>query len=304
LIRRWDKINDIDLATNVLGTEFFASELKPLPLPIRQLRSILVIAPHQDDEAIGAGGSLLIASTAGAKINVLYVTDGAAKNASYADGPADASHIRNQEAREVCKRIGATMHQLNISNLSPSPTIEQVDQLAEIICELDPQVIMAPWILDSPAKHRLVNHLLWLAHQRKRLPSCEVWGYQVHNTLIPNGYVDITEEAEKKLELLRCFKSQIEFGQCYDHLAMGMAAWNARFLERSSQPRYVETFFTIPMSEHLRLVETFYFTDLETTYRGDQKVLQGAHSIHEAVTRRPVVGKSGSPILFVKRREA
>lgn len=298
LVRRWDGMTDIDLAVRVLGTEFFTNQLRPLPLPVSELRSILVIAPHQDDEVIGAGGTLLFASAAGVKLDILYVTDGASTNAAYAQSPEDASHIRNQEAREVCAKLGAQMHHLNISNISPEPGINHVDQLGETIRRLNPQVILAPWILDSPAKHRLVNHLLWLAHRRKSLPSCEVWGYQVHNTLVPNGFVDITDLAEKKLELLRCFKSQNEFGQCYDHLAMGMGAWNARFLERSTKPRYVETFFTLPIHELLRLVESFYFKDLRATYRGERKVLEGTRALHEAVIKGNVKSTRASDLVF------
>lgn len=303
LVRRWDKVSDIDLAIRVLGTEYFDKELSPVPLPVESLRSILVIAPHQDDEAIGAGGTLLRASAAGVKIDVLYVTDGAARNASYAKSTLDSIRIRNEEAQEVCSKLGANSHRLDISNLAPRPTLGHLDRLAELIHTLNPQVVMAPWILDSPAKHRLVNHLLWLANKRSGLPKFEVWGYQVHNTLFPNGYVDVTSVAEQKLEILRCFRSQNQFGQCYDHLAMGMAAWNARFLDRSPEPRYVEVFFTLPLNEMLRLVESFYFQDLRTTYRGDSAVIQGARELHQSVTKQTRHGKKRSAMRLVSPSE-
>lgn len=303
LVRRWDRISDIDLAMRVMNTEFFSKELVPLPLPIKDLRSILVMAPHQDDEVIGAGGTLLLASASGVKIDVLYVTDGAAKNPGYAESSLDSIRIRNQEAQEVCARLNAGIHHLNISNLRPEPTVSHLDQLSDLILAIKPQVVMMPWILDSPAKHRLVNHLLWLANRRTRLPDLEVWGYQVHNTLFPNGYVNITSVADKKLEILRCFKSQNEFGQCYDHLAMGMAASNARFLERSPQPRYVEVFFTLPIRELLRLVGSFYFRDLRTTYRGDTLVLEGARAIHREVMKNGRRGNRQPTVALADRWE-
>lgn len=296
LVRRWDRVSDIDLAIRVLGAECFDKELSPVPLPVESLQSILVIAPHQDDEAIGAGGTLLMASAAGVKIDVLYVTDGAARHASYAESPLDSIRIRNEEAQEACSRLGADLHRLDISNLAPRPTLRDLDRLSELIHTLSPQVVMAPWILDSPAKHRLVNHLLWLAHRRSGLPKFEVWGYQVHNTLFPNGYVDFTRVAQQKLDILRCFRSQNQFEKCYDHLAMGMAAWNARFLDQSPEPRYVEVFFTLPLEEMLRLVESFYFLDLRTTYRGDSAVIQGAREIHQSVTKQFKHGKKRSAI--------
>jgi LmbE family N-acetylglucosaminyl deacetylase len=282
LVRRWDGISDIDLAVQVLGTQFFKKELIPVPLPVEKLRSILVIAPHQDDEVIGAGGTLLIASAAGVNIDVLYVTDGATQTPAYAATPEDSVRIRDLEAQEVCSKLDATIHRLGISNTAPKPTVDDLDQLSDTIQGLKPQVVMAPWILDLPAKHRLVNHLLWLAHQRRSLPDFEIWGYQVHNDLFPNGYVDITQVAVEKRKLLECYRSQNQYYQCYEHLAMGMAAWNARFLEESPSPRYVEIFFTLPLREVLRLVKSFYFSDLWTTYRGHQRVIQGAPQIHRA----------------------
>lgn len=80
LIRKWANISDVDLAAKVMSTEFFRRELTPVSLPISNANTILVLAPHPDDEVIGAGGALLLASKAGVRIDVLYLMDGAAPN--------------------------------------------------------------------------------------------------------------------------------------------------------------------------------------------------------------------------------
>jgi hypothetical protein len=161
LVHRWSKAPDIDLALRLLGTEFFVRDVVPLPLPINELRSILVIAPHQDDETIGAGGSLLLAAATGVKIDILFLTDGAQNKTVYAPTPADTARVRDEEAANVCAKLGAGMHHLGISNIEPRPTIAHLARLSEIFHELKPQVVMAPWILDAPANHRLANHLLF-----------------------------------------------------------------------------------------------------------------------------------------------
>ena len=285
LVRKWDEVSDIDLATRVLATEFFEKELVPAPLPIEKFKSILVISPHQDDETIGAGGTLLLASAAGAKIDVLYTTDGATNNQPHAASREEYISIRNAEAQKVCARLGANVHHLNISNTNLEPTTEDLDELARIINSINPDLILAPWILDSPAKHRLTNHLLWLTHQRNNLRNFEVWGFQVHNTLFPNGYVDITAVADEKRELLKYFHSQNDHSVPFDHLAMGLAAWNARFLDGGKERSFVEVFFALPLYELLRLVERFYFSDFAATYRGHSQVLPGAMAIHKTVLK-------------------
>jgi len=283
LVRRWDNIADIDLAVGVLGTEFFQKQMAPLPLPIDKVRSILVLAPHQDDEAIGAGGALSIAASAGVQLDIMYLTDGTEKRPTYAPSAEDCARIRRHESREFCRRLGAGYYELGISNLVPAPTVEQVERLADLLHELRPEVVMVPWVLDSPAKHRLANHLLWLADQRRRLPEFEAWGYQVHNTLYPNGYVDITQVIETKRSLLQCFSSQNNYSQCYEHLAIGMAAWNHRFLGNNPVPRYLEVFLALPSRELLRLVESFYFHDFQATYRGDSSVIPGMVALQAAI---------------------
>ena len=114
--------------------------------------------------------------------------------------------------------------------------------------------MLVPWLLDTP-KHRIVNHLLWLANRCSTIPYCEVWGYQVHNSLIPNGYVDITAIAEEKWSILKRYTSQNLHLKRYDHMAKGMAAWNCRFLpDYKADPvaRYVEVFCALPLHEHLK----------------------------------------------------
>jgi N-acetylglucosamine malate deacetylase 1 len=281
-VKNWQGISDIELAARVLQVESFKSELDPLPLPIESAKSILVLAPHQDDEAIGAGGSLFLAGKAGANIEVVYVTDG---EQNKVDQPADLKVLREREATGACRQLGAKMHQLRISNLLPQPALTDVDLLAEIIASVKPEIVMAPWLLDSPSKHRLVNHLLWLAHKRAGVvQNFEVWGYQVHNTPFVNGYIDITSVADKKRGLLECYQSQTRFCR-YDHMAMGLAAWNARLIEGTPNERYLEVFFALPGMEFFSLLERFYFRDFAQTYRGDSTVIGGAREIHRAVLK-------------------
>lgn len=284
LVKRWDAINDLELAARVLGTDYFKHELEPLPLPIKNISSILVLAPHQDDESIGAGGALLLARNAGCRLTVLYLTDGAPEpqNATFAGNVEEAVAVRDKEALQACSHLRADIAYLGLSNVKVFPTIVHARKLAQILHDLRPQVVLAPWLLDSPAKHRMTNHLLWAANRMMPLPDFEVWGYQVHNTVYPNGYIDITSVIEEKRQLIQYFQSQNNFSAPYDHLAIGLAAWNSRIL-RGPEKKYLELFFTVPKDELFKLVERFYFKDLRATYRGHAQVLPGMAEFHRSV---------------------
>lgn len=289
IVGDWQKIGDLDVASRLMDTQLFERNLVAEPLPLEQMRSILVLAPHQDDEAIGAGGTLLLAQKAGVDRHVMFITDGRPrKNTRDGTTPEEVVEIRRREAAEVCQQLGASMHCLDINNVEMKPGLADIDRLSDTICQIAPQVILLPWLLDTP-KHRIVSHLLWLCQLRRPLPTCEIWGYQVHNTPLPNGYVDITDVADKKRALIQRYDSQIKFVRRYDHMAMGMNAWNCRFLpnyKADQVERYVEIFCALPLLKHLELVESFYLPDLEATYRG-MSVYEGMLRIHREVISSP-----------------
>src|SRR3569623_1796607 len=208
VVRDWARLSDVNVAAAVLGTDFFREEVEPVELQLERLAKILVLAPHQDDETIGAGGMLLKAAARSAAIDLVYVTDGAIANPPYAASTEAGVGVRMAEARRVAEHLDARVFELGVSIVAPRPTIADVERLAERIWQSRPEVILSPWLLDWPQKHRVVNHLLWLAHLRRPLPDVEIWGYQVHNQLLANAYVDITSVIDATRELLEMFVSQ------------------------------------------------------------------------------------------------
>ncbi len=283
LVRDWGRVSDIQLIEQMMASEFCRLDLHALPLPVKSVKSFLLIAPHQDDEAIGAGGTMLLAKAAGAKSTVLYLTDGVQGGRKFPDPAEVQARTRHNEAAEACAMMGAEMLELGINNMVPAPTPKDLERFYRIIFERKPQVILTPWVLDNPAKHRISSHMLYLADRKFGLPDCEVWGYQVHNTPYPNGYVEFTEVAEEKRRMLQCFRSQNEAYIRYDHLAMGMAAWNTRFMPNAPVARYAELFFTLPLREKVKLVEQLYFHDLVQTYQGDRTLAHAMATLHSQV---------------------
>jgi LmbE family N-acetylglucosaminyl deacetylase len=283
--RAWQGVSDIQLISRLLEAEYFRDFLAPMALPLNEFASLLVLAPHQDDESIGAGGTLTLAAASGARLGIVFVTDGAQE--SRFPSRAISAATRSEEAGQVCARLGAEKYDLSISNLTPLPTLVDLEQLARIINNFKPDALLVPWLLDYPIKHRLVNHLVYLAHRQHGLGGIkEIWNYQVHNTIYPNAYVDITDVIEQKRSLIQCYKSQNDNFFRYDHLAVGLSAWNARLLPKSQVPigeRYVEVFFTLPPHEYFHLIETFYLTDLNSLYRGNEKFQTGINRLHQTV---------------------
>ncbi|MCZ6900068.1 MAG: PIG-L family deacetylase [Bacteroidetes bacterium] len=280
LLKNLEKTPFINLASKVLSTEYFKDQLQPLALPVNRFKDILVIAPHQDDETIGCGGTLLLTKNHCENLHIVYITDGGLIN--FPGGIEESIKVRYLEAEKVCEELSATMHRMDISNHVPEPKKEHLEELAKIIQEVKPQVVFVPWLLDFPPKHRLSNHILLKTDQLFDLPDFEIWGYQVHNMLIPNGYVDITSVIKDKSKLLDYYSSQNNLYADHSHMTQGMNAWNSRFLpdhKANGNPKFAEIFFTLPKNEYLRLVKKFYLPSLTDTYGSDLKVLQAVQQM-------------------------
>ena len=273
---------NLALPTAILASEPFRTLVRPVPLDPTTRRRLLVLAPHQHDEALGAGGTLLMARAAGARTQVVYLTDGAEKG-----DESGSVAVRSKEAADACEWLGAERADLGLSNIRVDPTRAAVERLASLIHDFQPDALLVPWLLDGTAKHRMANHLLWLANHGSPLPATEVWGFQVNNAFDPNAFVDITEVAEQKRKLLELYRSQNEKLLSFDHIGMGLSAWNSKWLPKnkgSHEPRYGEIFVAVTLRDHLDLIEQHYFADLSSTYLGFETIQRGMGEIHRAVT--------------------
>jgi hypothetical protein len=48
----------------------------PAVIDVPRVKTVLVLAPHMDDETIGCGGAILAHIAGGARVEVVFVTDG------------------------------------------------------------------------------------------------------------------------------------------------------------------------------------------------------------------------------------
>ena len=287
ILKSWSAKDDVELAARILEGDPFRQTMALNRLPVEQVKNLVFLAPHQDDEAIGAGGTLLAASQAGAHTDIIYITDGkqTPKPGWYARDEAESSVIRNQEAAQACQLIGAKKHDLGISNLGMECEVVHLEKLGSLLADKRPQVLLVPWLWDWPLKHRFTVHLLWLTNLWRTLPDCEIWSYQTHSGIIPNGYVDITSLADEKRRLLQCFRSQNEHYYRYDHIAMGLSAWNSRFC-KGPEARYLELFFCLPSKEYFRFLDRYLLQHLDLIYREAPPYVNSIRELHRNVTQQ------------------
>ncbi len=212
-------------------------------------RRLLVIAPHPDDETIACGG-LLLAHRGLAEVHVVNIFSGAAQD------NRDYGSTRSQELHAAARLLGcASVRQLDFDDGAEVATEAAAERLREAVEEIQPDVVLLPWLFDGHRDHRMTNVLY--AWGCADLP-CMVLGYEVWSLCPPNAVFDITHLLEEKLQVLQEYRSQAAIND-YDHLVRGMAA--VRGFEFSKQPKRAgaaEAFLSMPGNDYASMVRSVY----------------------------------------------
>jgi LmbE family N-acetylglucosaminyl deacetylase len=249
-MRDWTSLTDLKTCARVVSTMRFSQTLEPLEMSCPHGKRIAVLAPHPDDEMLGAGGTLIRARRADASIRCIYLTS--------SQPPAEVE----TETAEVARHIGYGTEFLRYPVNGIPVTGESVARLGAVLAAQPVDVLFVPILFDDHDDHRRANQLLWHAWRSGLVPKgTEIWGYQVYSPIMANVVVDISDVAEEKAAAVRMWKSQIKIRK-FDHYILGLNAFNIRLLPKA---RYVEAFFVLPIDAYADLC-AIYFEDPDTAF--------------------------------------
>ncbi|MBW1712770.1 MAG: PIG-L family deacetylase [Deltaproteobacteria bacterium] len=245
------RLFDADLAFVAANLELFYP-LEPAPVPGLTWGRILVVAAHPDDEAVGAGGSLILAGQGGAELVLAFLTDGRPPSGRAAQARAEASQ-RQAEAQAAADYLKASVHvfEAPVRTLSADRTRAQeaAAWLREIALGFQPEAVLCPFPLEAHSDHRLAAWAAARAVEDIR-PEPLVWAYEVASLCPANVVVDITRVEQKKAELIELYASQTARFD-YVNVALGLNRYHSRHLGGRGS---AEAFFRVPAGEFVRLV--------------------------------------------------
>jgi LmbE family N-acetylglucosaminyl deacetylase len=192
-----------------------------MPGSSRQV-SITVLAPHIDDEVIGAGGSIAKHIDLGNIVNVIYVNSGRNR---------EEAEVREGEAEMVCKSLKIKRHAFLREDITGAGELA-IRKIVGLLREYKTNFIYAPHKDDGDSEHILVNGLaaraIWLANGRHypEIPGrCSIHGalfYEVHRPIGEVHYLeDISGYAEVKRSAILMYASQMRVSR-YDQSALGL----------------------------------------------------------------------------------
>ncbi|SFG68069.1 N-acetylglucosaminyl deacetylase, LmbE family [Palleronia marisminoris] len=188
-------------------------------LSVSEAGVVLVIAPHPDDEVLGAGGTIARLAAAGREVHVCIATRGRTDRF----GPDQVATV-STEAEAAHRRLGvARTHWLDhpAAELDTEPHGALNASLGALLSDLAPQTLLVPHLGDIHRDHQLVFlSALVAARPTRDVYPANIFAYETLSEtnwnapyltppFVPNVFVDISETLETKLEAFALFESQV-----------------------------------------------------------------------------------------------
>lgn len=185
--------------------------------------TILVIAPHADDEILGCGGIINKYSAEGHEIIVLITTN-ASVGAPELYNPHRVENVR-KEALEAHKIVGVSetrFLELPAPKLDVYPLYKIADDISELIKTKEPEWLLIPHRGDSHKDHLRIFDAAMIA--ARPINNCSVNKILAYETLsetewavpngnsyfIPNVYISIEDNLDLKVQAFKKYNSQLK----------------------------------------------------------------------------------------------
>jgi LmbE family N-acetylglucosaminyl deacetylase len=179
----------------------------------------LVIAPHPDDEVLGAGGTMAKLSESGQEVFVAVVTTG--KPPIFSEESVARVRAEAKNAHDLLGVKETFWLDQPAAELSGVKNIVLNGAIGDVVQRIAPQTILVPFPGDIHVDHQLVFQSALVAsrpHQAtypRTILAYETLSETNWNApyitppFVPNVYLDISNYLERKISAMRKFTSQL-----------------------------------------------------------------------------------------------
>ena len=214
---------------------FKTPEFLPL-LDIKKIvaRSILIVAPHPDDETLGCGGAIALSGQLNIPVSVLIVSDGTKSHPnSKAYPPPALKKVREQESLAALAILGVAPEAVTFLGLPDgavpmeaegkiNKAIQEYQKASALISQyltnLAPSIIFLPWRKDPHPDHRASWQLFTTEAANlinpPRIIEYPIWDWDVKQRgdfaeSVKAWRLDISSVVELKQQAIAQYRSQI-----------------------------------------------------------------------------------------------
>lgn len=177
---------------------------------------VLVFAPHNDDEVLGVGGTIAKYTQAGYEVFVCEIT-------SWLENPEQTNKIKQEAiaAHDILGVKDTIFLDLPVVHLKETPTHIKNQKFIDVVKEIKPEMAFIPHVGDMHVDHGETAQAAMVALRPINNPQLRaIYTYEtlsetewnipsVSNGFIPNVWSDITETYMRKIDAMKCFKTQL-----------------------------------------------------------------------------------------------
>lgn len=122
----------------------------------------VIIAPHQDDEVLGCGGTIIRKRQAGAAVDIVFLTDGRHSH-SHLMPPDHLAQIRQQEALAAAALMGVSAAHVHFFGLPDGDLSQHIPQataqLSALLGQIAPAQLFFPGAWEAPPDHQAAHKI-------------------------------------------------------------------------------------------------------------------------------------------------
>ena len=189
---------------------------------IKKNNSVLVVAAHPDDEAIGCFGTLLKHYKFGDEINIIFLSDGVSSRGIN----KKKKYERKKNCLKVLKIIGLKSENVFFLDypdnmIDTVPLLDVIKNIEEIKKKIQPNVLYTHFSNDLNIDHRIAYQAAITASRPSKnetikkilcfeIVSSTEWSDKNKQIFSPNYFVDISKFINRKLKALAIYDKEIK----------------------------------------------------------------------------------------------
>lgn len=210
--------------------------------------TLLAVLAHADDEVIAAG-TLMAQRAAGSRVVVLWLTRGEMTEGFGPISPEEVARRRTALGHQAGEIMGVETRFLDLPDTRLQPTPEATDQVARVICEVEPDGVLTwgdSWVRgyrhpDHRTTGQLARDAVTVARIQKRVhPAhphralCPIFTYRDAHSTLPSVGLDVEPHVETIFAVARLYREALGFGDqewLEGRLRATGVRWDCRFAE-------------------------------------------------------------------------
>jgi len=183
-------------------------------------KTILVVAAHSDDEALGCAGTMAKHVASGDSVHVLFMTDGVGSRDVKGDEEGICRQTASQKAAKILQVSSIKNLEFPDNKMDSVPLLDVTQAVEKVVSEKQPDIIYTHHIGDLNVDHQITHKAVMTAcRPQPGLCVREIYAFEVLSStewqtpgllpFLPNVFVDITEYIDTKRRIIKAYKEEM-----------------------------------------------------------------------------------------------